>query len=787
MMRTPFGWLPLAVMAIALLAAQTPARAQEQAGENDIIKEVRLVGADSASEETLAALIVTAPGQVFDSDRLEADRRRLLGSGTVLDIVAEVERTADGVVVTFRIHQRDVVRVIRIVGNSKFSERTLSALVPATVGDPLDLFRAREGRQAILDRYRDRGYGSAVVTLDMDRAQAGELIYTIQEGLRVRIQEIRFEGNDAFPDARLAKPIRSKTALWIIRDGHFDLDTVEGDAATIQRFYRDEGYLDARVSYRLEFDGTRENLTVIFVISEATRYRVESIRLEGNTVYSDDELRDNMTLRANDFFRRRFLERDVRNLRTQYHENGYIYADLPTPSPVFSVTEGLVSLTFEIAEGEQFRVGHVRVRGNETTKEKVVRRALKLLPGDVFDLPKAKQAEQELVQTRIFSLATVTPVGRQPGVRDILMNVEESAQAGDFIFAAGVNSNSGLVGSIVLDLKNFDLGDRPRSFSEFVNLRSFHGAGQRMRIEAQPGTQLGRFRIDFTEPYLNDLPINFGASLYLFTRRRDAYTEGRTGGNVSFGRRLTAAWLDAWSGPGWLKDWYGEVALRVEEARAEDLDLFAARKIRDDEGSHLITSLKIGLARDRTDNRFLPTEGDSIRISWEQFGVLGGDHFFGKFTGRYAWHKTMKIDAQERKSVLSLRASVGTILGDAPVFERFYGGGIGSLRGFNFRGVSPRQGLRDDAIGGDFMLLTAAEYSFPLHGDAIRGVLFTDMGTVEESFELTTWRAAVGVGVRVLIKQLGSLPMEFNLALPISSDENDEEQVFSFLLGISFF
>ncbi|MCH7719436.1 MAG: hypothetical protein IH988_00400, partial [Planctomycetes bacterium] len=126
-MRSPFGWLPLAGMAIALLVAQARAQAQEAAGEKEIIKEVRLVGADSASEETLAALITTAPGQFFDSDRLEADRRLLLGSGTVLDVVAAVERTAGGVVVTFRIHQRDVVRAIRIVGNSKFSERTLSA------------------------------------------------------------------------------------------------------------------------------------------------------------------------------------------------------------------------------------------------------------------------------------------------------------------------------------------------------------------------------------------------------------------------------------------------------------------------------------------------------------------------------------------------------------------------------------------------------------------------------------------------------------------------------------
>ena len=408
----------------------------------------------------------------------------------------------------------------------------------------------------------------------------------------------------------------------------------------------------------------------------------------------------------------------------------------------------------------------------------MVRRALDLYaPTDLINLTKLREAEQRLRETQIFSFARITPVGGQPGVRDLVIDVEESERAGDFIFGIGVNSNSGAVGSIVLDLKNFDLFDWPRSFAEFIKLRSFRGAGQRLRIEAQPGTEFNRFRIDFSEPYFLDRPIRFGTGLYYFERDRQAYDERRVGGNVSFGKRLTK---------GWLKDWYAELALRVEEVTVDDVDLFAPRDAREVEGGNFLTSVKGTLVRDRTDSRFVPTTGDVFRLSWEQYGVLGGEHFFAKVIGSYTWHKTLLTDVKERKHVLSLRGDLGGVFGDSPTFERFYAGGIGSIRGFDFRSVSPRQGLRDDPVGGDFLALVKAEYTFPLYADAIRGVVFTDMGTVEESFGVNSWRASVGFGVRLMIEFFGPVPLEFDLAVPIAKDTDDEEQIFSFFIGATF-
>jgi outer membrane protein insertion porin family len=188
--------------------------------------------------------------------------------------------------------------------------------------------------------------------------------------------------------------------------------------------------------------------------------------------------------------------------------------------------------------------------------------------------------------------------------------------------------------------------------------------------------------------------------------------------------------------------------------------------------------------RDRTDNRFLPSSGDRITLSYEQFI---GEWNFGRARMAYATHRTLDVDELDRKHILSWRADVGFNLGSAPIFEKFYAGGLGSIRGFEFRGVGPRGGLLErDPIGGDFSLTTSFEYTFPLYTDMLRGVLFTDMGTVEENFGLTQWRASVGFGVRMTIDLFGPLPIELDFAIPILKDPEDEGQVFSFYIGRVF-
>ena len=738
------------------------------------IKTVEFVGLRKASVGYAQDVAGVPVGASLDRSVLDEAVAKLLRTRRFLSARYTLHEEKDGVRVTFELRERFVITELKFAGNRKFRDGQLKEAVSIKIGDPVDGFAVRDGRDSILAKYKEIGFPNAQVSFDQTLLdQSGELFYKIEEGSRVRVTEIVFEGNTTFPERELKKQIESRTAIWIFRTGAFDEEQVRTDAGKLQNYFRDQGFLDARVDFRQEATSDGQSISLTFQIVEGTRYRVEDLSIQGNLVFSTDELRGGMKLQPGEFVKQLALDGDVKSIQTQYGELGYINA-LVRANRVFSNAPGLVQITLEIEEGESFRVGRVAVRGNTNTKDKVVRRALNLYPpDDLLNVTEMRDAEKKLVETRIFSSARVIPVGDAPGVRDLVVDVVESDKSGDLLFGVGVTSNSGLIGSIILDLNNFDLFDTPRSWSEFLKLKSFTGSGQRMRIELQPGTEVNRFSIDFTEPYFLDRPIRFDAGLYLFERDRDGYSEGRIGSTVSFGKRLER---------GRLRGWSGEVTLRAEDIEIDEVDLFASDQIRADKGTNILTSVKGSIVRDRTDNRLVPTTGDRLRLSYEQVGALGGDHIFGRAASGYSRFWTVYRDALDRKSVVHLRTEGGIIVGDAPVFERYYAGGIGSIRGFRFRGVGPRDGLDKNNVGGDFLFLASGEYSFPLYGDNLRGLTFLDTGTAGGG----AYRAAAGVGIRLTIDLFGGIPMEFTLGMPVSQDGEDEEQVFGFSVGGSY-
>jgi outer membrane protein insertion porin family len=761
--------------------AEVPAAAQSPF-DGTPIRRLDVVGLDRIDESYVRNRIRTQAGEPYSQDQVQRDRARLLRTGRFLDVRAEPSLVDGQINLTFRLVEKPEIASVEFVGAEEFKPADLLKELPFAAGDPVDLYEVREGRATIERLYREKGYAFVDVQFDEDLLRdERRVVYTIVENQRVRVRHVRFEGNVTYSNRELAGQIETKAYIWIFRTGDFDPERAERDAATLQQYYRDRGFLDAEVSYVTEFeDVARENLSVIFRINEGTRYEVGEIRFEGNTVFTDEELRDEMLLKAGDFFNAIRLENDRKALETLYGSRGYIEAQI-TPRRVFAEEPGKVILTMVIREGTQFKVGWIEVNGNYRTQEKCVRREVDIYPEDIYDITKAREAERDLKRTGLFSEATIEAIPSQtgdPDVRDMLVTVEESPNTTQFIAGVGASSDAGILGNIMLQNTNFDLFDTPRSWTEFVKGRSFRGAGQTMRLQLEPGTELSRFRIDFREPYLLDLPIGFGTSAYLFERGRDGYDEERIGGSVSFDKRFEE---------GILEDWVAEIAFRGEYVDVSDRDAFAAKDIREVEGGNYLSSIKLSMLHDTTDSRFDPTEGHRLLLSWEQFGAMGGDFDHSELNAGFTQHWTVAIDEQDRHSVVTARARVGQILGDAPVFERFYAGGIGSMRGFDYRGISPRDGLRHNRVGGEFMVLTGAEYSFPLYAKAVRGVFFLDMGTVEPDFGISSWRASVGTGVRLTLDIFGTVPMEFDFAIPVSSDDEDDERIFSFFIGLPFF
>jgi outer membrane protein insertion porin family len=763
-------WAWWALIVVGTVAARAGAF---QDAAPPTITAIEIDGIGRLSRSYVEGVVRVRAGDPYRAEVLDEAVTRLLKTGRFWSATYDAQPSEGGVAVTIHLRERPTVTAVRFEGNTHFDDRRLRALVEVNTGDLVDRFTVESGRDAIEAKYRQAGYRDVVVSFDQELLDgSGAVVYRIGEGTRVRVRRIDFVGDETFPRGELMKQIKTRTAIWIFRSGTFEPDQVEQDTIELRNYYRDHGFLDAGVSHEEVLSEGGRDLHLTFRIEPKTRYRIESVTLRGQAAFETAELEGLMQSEVGAFVQRRDLEADQRSILGLYNENGYIHAAVQ-PTWVYSSEPGLVQVTIDIDEGEQFRVGRVVVRGNRRTKDKVVRRELNMFPpDDLWNLREAREAERRLSQSRIFDVARVFPVGDEPGVRDVIIDVQEAERTGDFIFGVGVTSNSGLVGSVVLDLRNFDILDRPRSFKELAKFESFFGGGQRMRLELEPGRDVNRFRIDFSEPYLFDRPVSLNTSLYLFTRGRDDYSEGRAGTTLSLGRRFERGRLQGWS---------GELSLRVEGVTVDDLELFVARSIREEQGTNLLTSVKASLARDRTDNRFVPTTGDRLRLSYEQAGVLGGDYVFGKAQVEYTRYFKIAEDEFSRPTVFQLSGEAGAIVGDAPFFERFYAGGIGSIRGFAFRGVGPREGLRDNNIGGDTMLLLSGEYSFPLVGDTMRGLFFLDTGMVDSGL-----RASVGVGARLTIDFLGPVPLEFNLGLPVLERDGDDTQVFSFFIGTSF-
>ncbi|HOO16125.1 MAG TPA: outer membrane protein assembly factor BamA [Phycisphaerae bacterium] len=753
------------------------ARAQE-AVEGMVIKRVEVCGLETISEAYVRRVIKTREGQPFRRAQVEEDVRELLRTRRFLNAFAATAVEENQAVVVFTVQEKPELVSVELEGNKAFPDDQLFALTPAA-GDVIDMYEVRRGQDEILRKYREAGYYYVEVTFDERALQyEGRLIYRINEGPKVRVRQILFEGNRSFPDWRLRSKVQTRTALWIFRVGAFDAETAERDAIEIQRFYRDEGFLDARAGYRLEFDEvTRADLTVVFVIEEGQRYCIQDIVVEGNTVFSAEHIRSCMQLEPGYLLRTEAVEEDRKRVQDLYGEVGYVDARVAIDHE-FLEEPGLVILRVSIIENKQYYFGRIIIRGNQRTKDEVVRRELQFYPGELWNTVEARAAEQRLRETGLFQpdQVRITPLPPEDSTRPALVEVQE-AETVTFLVGIGVSTDAGAIGSLTVENRNFDLFDWPRTWGQFFRGQAFRGDGQRLKFSAEPGTEVSRFRIDFTEPYLLDRPVRLDTSLYLFERGRDGYDEERAGFMFALSKRFPRGLLAGWAVEG---------AFRVEGVGVDDVDALASRQIKEVRGDNLLTTVKGTIVRDTTDSRVIPSKGYRFTLSWEQAGALGGDFDFGRPTAGIAWYKTLRTDIFDRKSVLALHADTGMIVGDAPVFERFYAGGFGSLRGFSYRGISPRAGIMKNKVGGDFIFLTGAEYSFPLYGKNFRGVTFLDMGTVEENVTITTWRAAVGVGLRINVDFFGPVPIVLDFGFPIADDDQDDTQVFNFAFGASF-
>ena len=768
----------LALLALSVLClAALPCRAAEPEPSGERIVRVVLRGNERTSAHRILGQMRLREGSTYTPEAADQDLKRIMDLKEFDNIVLRPQQEADGLVLVVEVVERPILARLEFGGNDHFSDKNLADTVGVKAGEPIDLHRIFTGARAIEQKYREAGYTFAEVALDEPLLAERQVArFTVAEGPRVRVRKIEFVGNPSIPAGELQKQMETRTWFPLLSPGVYDEERVQRDLSAVRNYYIEQGFLDVRVQRELVFNPERTRLVVRMVVEEGPRYRIRSVALSGVDRFSRSLLQKQMEQEADlapgEPYTADKIRRCVRLVQDTYGEVGCIETGV-RPVVDFAEEPGLVDLTFQVEESQQILIGEVRVQGNRLTQDRVIRRELRFYPEEPVNTHLLEKARKRLEGSALFEPGSVrisTLATDDPLVRDILVRVEET-ETGNLIFGAGISSNSGVVGNVSFVQRNFDLTDWPESSEEFWRGEAFRGAGQLFQIVLEPGTQLQRYRVDFREPHLADSDISLSLSGFFFQRERDSYDERRIGGNVGFGKEIS-------------EDLQAFLNLRLEGINISSIDADAPQDVWDVEGGSALTSVEVGLLKDTTDSIFFPTEGYRLRGSVEQAGALGGSYTFTKFAldGRRYW--TVTQDVLDRRSVLAVRGHVGLIAGDAPIFERFYAGGQGSIRGFEFRGVGPREG--DTFIGGDFLALASTEYSFPLFEKNLTGVFFLDTGTVEEKVGLSSLRASVGFGIRFTVPFFGPVPFAFDFALPIAKDADDETEFFSFTIGTAF-
>jgi outer membrane protein insertion porin family len=345
----------------------------------------------------------------------------------------------------------------------------------------------------------------------------------------------------------------------------------------------------------------------------------------------------------------------------------------------------------------------------------------------------------------------------------------EETRTGRFMFGITVNSDAGVAGQITIDERNFDITRPPTSWDDFVEGRAWRGAGQGFRIEAQPGDQVQRYLVSFTEPYFLNTNVSFSASAFYYDRRFFDWDESRYGGRLMWGYRLTP-------------DLSLSGAIRAENINIYDPRVLGVPELDRALGKNDLFSGRVTLTHDTRDLPFMPTEGHLIELAYEQaFGSF--DYPRGEVDYSQYFLVRQRPDGSGRHT-LAYSTRLGFTGADTPIFENYFAGGFSTLRGFAFRGASPVDSTV--RVGGQFRWLNTVEYFFPITADdMIKGTFFCDFGTVERDIALRgdNFRVAPGFGLRINVPALGPAPLAFDFAFPIASAATDQEQVFSFFFG----
>jgi outer membrane protein insertion porin family len=776
-------------------------------------------------EEVLEAVGVETGRDITDADTVEQirdDIRAIHRLDFVGDVTAKGEAVSDGIRLIYIIDENPLITDIRFTGNRKFKtdvlQRKLDFKKPVWIfGRKTEAMyyspqTAQKLRQQILDLYAEKGFPNTDITYEWEDTgdKEGILTFQMREGKKLKVRKVRFNGVTAFKPKFLQKRIRTRKGWWFFTRS-FDDDEFEIDLLRIEQAYKEHGYLNARATrgrFQVSEDG--KGLIVVIDVEEGVQFRVGSIEIVGNSVFTTGEIYDTVQTSTGEICNWVVFNEDLRRIVDLYRGQGFLrsYVDYRM---VRREEDAEVDIQFMIVEGQRIYLGDVLIRGVATIGEKgdiepvplktrdyVILREIKLESGEVLDWDRVREAERNLINLRYFQLdPDLEPVERRllygfshqrtddPTIEDLVLTAEE-AQTGSISFGLGYNTTYG-----------------PSVFTQVSEMNLF-GRGQRARLFAEVGERRNQGSLSWTEPHFLDSEYLLGVDLFYLEREafggRD-FDERRMGVGVRVGRDLTED-IDGW------------VRYKIEKVEISEIDdpreVIIKRPALYEDSTLTTSSVTFGIRRDTRDYFFFPTSGSDLQLSAE-FAGLGGDTEFIKLLSDASWYQRLTT-----KLILALNLQLGAAFSfdpdDLPLQERFFLGGANSVRGFDEGGIGPREDFIRGFLDEEGMLLvdpTTGEIILDRDRVNIGGesfseghlelryrlvqnldlVGFLDAGTAgrEVNDIFSDFRVSTGAGIRITVPVLGAgATIRLDYGIPLIEKDEDDTENFHFSFGQQF-
>lgn len=694
--------------------------------KRETIVGVTISGNERIESDTIKRVITSAPGEIYVAKRIPEDILAIHTMGYFDDVRAEVENVPGGKSVVFTVKEKETIRQILISGNRAFENDKILEGIDISIGSILNIHRIKANIDTMVALYKGKNYHNVKVKYairSLENNQA-DLIFVLEEGERLFVENIRFQGNDSYTDEQLKGLMKTSEKgffSWITSSGNLKTVDLEEDIVRLQSHYQNSGYISATVDQPV-VEYKDSGISITLGIHEGARFTVGNVEIVGDLIDTRAEMMKKVNVGKEKYLNRETVGDDVIALADLYADEGYAYAEIIPKTDAVAESK-IANIAYTIERGKQVYFEKINITGNTKTKDKVIRRELVVEEQGLFSGKKLKRSVRNLYRLGFFEpdISVDTSKGSADDMMVLDIGVKE-APTSAFNFGALYSEYEGALAQ--------------GSFEE----RNFLGNGHYLRIAASLGGISDIYLLSYTVPWLFDIPL--AAGIDVFKQDIDYYTYdlSYTGFGLRFGYPIfdfTRVYL----------------SYTFEKSEVKNFTWFVPGSVWNMETSNTASIISAALRYDSRDRQFESKEGAIHGITF-QYAGLGGDVSFAKTlleTGRY-----FPIHDRLVGFIHGEGGVVREIAGDeVPDYNRFYLGGINSLRGFEERAIGVEKtnawGLRT-ITGGDKYVQFNFELLFALVEEAgVQLVLFYDTGNVfddHERIDLGRLRQSAGFGFR---------------------------------------